>query len=427
MFRLDEDGNAVIPPNELVNPIPLLVTIVMTDISYLPRFLCSIDIPVRYWFLTLSGNVKESVEAINMIENAFNHTGRLILRREKINKGFAGSMNMGLRWGMNMKSEEEVPWFFVCNIDTAFGGKVLEKLAAAVYAQTAKDAPMLASLREEVRMEEAMIENHNLTWYNQYVPSGRPLQILREGYPGVPEEVHTAPLLPDRIRYMYNHINDPKEDYTKRYFKDHIGLFYPVSSALPASAVTRLLVATVGYMDENYHPIYMEDIDWRWRAFSFGFKEKFVAELMERYPHNPYFWHHNGANMVYQKSLHPQDTEDNAPRWAYQMSLFRKRRVYELAKTGFRNFGDVWTDRPVNASRHYRYFNVPYFPSDVYVTDANHKRCFYERKFDYSSQEWVRPPVCDYRCDVVKEAGILGTKQVRELDCVTGGDENGQF
>eukprot|EP00796_Vickermania_ingenoplastis_P010311 gene10311-7208_t len=419
MFRFNAAGQEVIPERELEEPIPLLITILMTDSKYLPRFLCSIDIPVRYWYLVLNGEDKDAVAVVDLLESLFAKTGRLIVHRTETNKGFAGSMNLGLRWGMKSKTKEEVPWFFVCNIDVAFGGGVLKKLSRKAHTQAQLDAPLIAQLEAEVREEEAMIERNDYSWYDKYVPAGRPLKILREGYPGVPKEVHTAALLPDRLRYMYPHRNDAKESYDKRFFSNHIGVVYPVESALPASAVTRLCVGTVGYMDENYHPIYMEDIDWRWRMFYWGFREYAVEDLEERYPNSPYFWHKNGANILYQHHLHPQDTEDNTPRWAYQMSLFRKGRFYELAKLGTREFSSVWEDRPVKPLREYRYFSVPYYPSDVYVTDPEHMRCFDMRVYDYASKMWVRPSRCTYNCNVLVNAGVLGVDQVKALDCDT--------
>lgn len=410
MFRLNERGEEAIPVERLNEPIPMLSTILMTDVDFLPRFLCTIDVPVKYWFIIQSGADAKTEKVVRELEVEFNRTGRLIIHRSRQNLGFAGGHNIALRWAMTLKSAAEIPFFFLFNVDVAFSPGILRKMLTPMYNQAAADATILAELEEEVRMEEQMIRDGNFSWYEKYVPKGRPLHILREGFPGVPTNIHTAPLLPDRLRYLYSHATASKIDLTNRVFSNHTAIFYPSYLFMACTAVMRLPVAVAGYMDEGFFPIYMEDIDWRWRIFSFGFKEAVIETDAS------VVWHHNGANYVLEDST---CTEDNCTRSAFRAALRRKKFFYERSKFG--NFFDrkkVFNAFPPKNAREFQFFDVPYYPVDVWVDDFKQKQCFFTKTFDASDGQWHRPGDCLYDCSVVKQAGILGHEQMESLSCV---------
>lgn len=155
----------------------------------------------------------------------------------------------------------------------------------------------------------------------------------------------------------------------------------------------------------------------RWRMRSFGFQKTFAVpgntETTE------YFYHFNGGNWAGDPKAFPGDTEENSSLVAYHNTLRRKGKFYEASKYGERG-DNVWGDEPEKPLNQYKFFNVPYYPVDVWVSDYKQRSCFHKREYSYSTQEWSRPKRCVYDCNVLIENGVLGSAQIKEMRCEDG-------
>lgn len=425
MLQWNENNESSATVRNATQVVPLLVVPVMNDAKLLPRMLCSIDAPVQYFFLIQNERHPRTVELVNTFERAFSASGRVIVQRNKVNRGFAGSINQALHWALEQHSDEEVPWMLLSSADVVFGGGVVTKMVSRIAELIAPDAAMLQKLRDEVAMEERLVAEGNYSYYNAWVPAGRPLKILRTGYPGVPAGVQTSPLLPDRIRYLYAHKNAefPRDDAPPdaRVFAAHYGMVTPVDEAQGAFAVTRLMVSTVGYLDESFYPAYSEDIDLHWRMRALGFKKTFVADRMDNFPHNPYYYHVSGTNLWLDDDANPFDTEDNSSVLAYRAALVRAGEFYDKSKYGQRT-GSAYHDEPIGAENEYKFFNVPFYPLDVWVLDSEHQGCFHTRQYSYVERKWKRRDKCVYDCTAIVSSGVLSEAQLTSMRCC---NENG--
>lgn len=431
-LRLDAKNRPQLTTHEMAGAIPLLVTPVFNDAHHLPRLLCSIDVPVRYYFVVLNGRDPLAVKTVAALESEFGPTGRLVVQRNGETQGYSGSVNQGLRWGIERKTNAEVPWFFLCSCDVAFGGTLLTKLVDEVARLTKDDARVLKELEEEVGMEERLAKQRNYSYYNRWVPAQRPLMVLRSGYPGVAADVHTAPLLPDRIRYMYAHRSDgtaPADPpLTERIFSNHYGMIVPVANDQSAVVFTRLMVSTVGYLDENFCRPHMEAIDMRWRMSALGFRKTAVMRRVKKSRVPRYFYHHHGSDTWGggEETRRRLDAEENSAVAEYRGALRGKGPYYKLSKFGACD-RDVWGVKPVGCRNAYKFFNASYFPVDVWVTDYRHQLCFDTLEYSYREKRWVRPQKCVYNCNAVIANGVLGVDQIREMRCVDGNKDVVRF
>ncbi|KAG5471227.1 hypothetical protein CUR178_02538 [Leishmania enriettii] len=416
-LRLDGRGRPLRAVTEMANAIPLLITPLTGDVKFFPFFVCSVDVTVRYHYVIQNERDPDTTAVIDELERRFGNSGRLLVVRNRYNRGYSGSMNQAFEWALNERTAEEVPWMFACGVDVIFGAGLLSTMVNVVQQNTRGDAVMLAALRAEVKLEERLVREGNYSYYERWAPRGRPLKVLRSGFPGVPLNVRTAPLLPDRIRYMV--ADENRENGTvldaelrTRFFGNYVATVTPVPWALGTIAVTRLALSTVGYFDENYFPAYMDDIDLRWRHFAYGFRS-LHAEL--NYPTTR--WHHYNAVNLRGSPFDDQDlekygTEDNYSRRAFNTYIQRSKGVYEKLKYGRRDLNGVWRESVEKGKYKYMFFNTSHYPADTWVLDEGARKCMFRHTYSYKSQQWTRPSACAYRADTLEESGVLGVDQL---------------
>ncbi|CAJ1033098.1 hypothetical protein, conserved [Leishmania lindenbergi] len=416
-LQLDDHGRPLYAAEAMEDAIPLLITPLTGDVEFFPFFVCSIDVPVRYHYVIQNERNSETTAVIDRLQRLFGESGRLLIVRSWYNRGYSGSMNQGFEWALKERTEEEVPWVFACGVDVIFERGLLATMVQVVQNNTRGDAAMLAALRAEVELEERLVREGNYSYYERWVPRGRPLKVLRSGYPGVPLNVRTAPLMPDRIRYMVGDENRRSGIVTDaelkgRFFGNYVATVTPVPFALGTIAVTRLALSAVGYFDENYFPAYMDDIDWRWRQFAYGFKTLY-AQL-----NGPVIrWHHyNAANLrgspFQDEYLKKYDTEANNSRVAFLQYIARSKRQYDKLKFGPRDLTGVWYESVQEGEYNYTYFNISRYPADTWVLDESARQCMFRHTYSYETQSWQRPKNCAYMPRTLEESGILGVDQV---------------
>lgn len=427
-LQLDKNGQPLREVTQMTDAIPLLITPLTGDVKFFPYFVCSMDVAVRYHYVIQNERDSETTAVINKLQRRFGNSGRLIVLRNRYNRGYSGSMNQGFEWALKERTAEEVPWVFACGVDTIFEPGLLAKMVKVVQQNTRGDAAMLAALQAEVELEERLVREGNYSYYERWAPRGRSLKVLRSGYPGVPLNVRTAPLLPDRIRYMVADENrqsgivDPAE-LRRRFFGNYVATVTPVPFALGTIAVTRLALSTVGYFDENYFPAYMDDIDLRWRHFAYGFGTLY-AELNGPVTR----WHHyNAANLrgspFVDKDLENYGTEDNHSRRAFVNYILRSKGMYDRVKYGPRDLEGVWREAVQEAEFKYMHFNVSQYPADTWVLDEDARRCMFRLTYNYERQVWTRPRNCSYNPRTLEESGILGVDQLASYKSMLEGQK----
>lgn len=427
-LQLDKNGRPLREVTHMTAAIPLLITPLMGDVRFFPYFVCSMDVAVRYHYVIQNERDSETTAVINKLQRRFGNSGRLIVLRNRYNRGYSGSMNQGFEWALKERTVEEVPWVFACGVDTIFEPGLLAKMVKVVQQNTHGDAAMLAALQAEVELEERLVREGNYSYYERWAPHGRSLKVLRSGYPGVPLNVRTAPLLPDRIRYMVADENrqsgivDPAE-LRRRFFGKYVATVTPVPFALGTIAVTRLALSTVGYFDENYFPAYMDDIDLRWRHFAYGFGTLY-AELNGPLTR---WYHYNGANLrgspFVDKDLEKYGTEDNHSRRAFVNYILRSKGMYDRVKYGPRDLKGVWREAVQEAEFKYMHFNVSQYPADTWVLDEDARRCMFRLTYNYKKQVWTRPSDCSYNPRTLEESGILGVGQLASYKSMLEGQK----
>ncbi|CAC9528853.1 putative GIPL galf transferase [Leishmania infantum JPCM5] len=416
-LQLDKRGRPMRAVTAMTDAIPLLITPLTGDVKFFPYFVCSMDVAVRYHYVIQNEREPDTTAVIDELQRRFGNSGRFLVLRNRYNRGYSGSMNQGFEWALKERTAEEVPWVFACGVDVIFEPGLLANMVKVVQENTRDDAAMLAALRAEVELEERLVREGNYSYYERWAPRGRPLKVLRSGYPGVPLNVRTAPLLPDRIRYMVADENRESGIVTpaelrKRFFGNYVATVTPVEYALGTIAVTRLALSTVGYFDENYFPAYMDDIDLRWRHFAYGF-----GTLHGEHNGPVTRWHHyNAANLrgspFVDPDLQKYGTEDNYSRRAFVSYIRRSKGIYDKLKYGPRDVDGVWREAVQEAEYKYMHFNVSHFPADTWVLDEDARRCMFHHTYNYEMQAWSRPSDCSYNPRTLEESGILGVDQL---------------
>lgn len=416
-LQLDKHGQPMHAVTEMKDAIPLLITPLTGDVKFFPYFVCSMDVAVRYHYVIQNERDPDTTAVIDDLQRRFGNSGRLLVVRNRYNRGYSGSMNQAFEWALKERTAEEVPWVFACGVDAIFEPGLLAKMIEVVQQNTRGDAAMLAALRAEVELEERLVREGNYSYYERWAPRGRPLKVLRSGYPGVPLNVRTAPLLPDRIRYTVADENResgiirPAELRT-RFFGNYVATVTPVPDALGTIAVTRLALSAVGYFDENYFPAYMDDIDLRWRHFAYGFG----ALHGERNGPVTRWHHYNAANLrgspFVDPDLEKYGTEDNYSRRAFLSYIRRSKGIYDKLKYGPRDMDGVWRQAAQKAEFKYSSFNVSHYPADTWVLDEDARGCMFHHTYNYKTQNWSRPSDCSYNPRTLEESGILGVDQL---------------
>lgn len=418
-LQLDEHGRPLHAVTEMVDAIPLLITPLTGDVRFFPYFVCSIDVPVRYHLVVQNERDTETVTVVDELQRRFGDSGRLLVVRNRYNRGYSGSMNQGFEWALKERTMAEVPWVFACGVDTIFESGLLANLVGVVKNNTRGDAAMLEALRREVEMEEQLAREGNFSYYKRWAPRGRPLKVLRSGFPGVPLNVRTAPLMPDRIRYMVEDENRQSGQVTpaelkSRFFGGFVGSVTPIPFSLGTVAFTRLALSTVGYFDENYFPAYMDDIDMRWRHFAYGFDAIFAEDYgpVRR-------WHHynapnlRGGGPFSNENLEKYGTENNYSRRAFTSYIRRTKGLYDKLKHGPRNLKGVWKQSVEEGQYQYTRFNVSKYPADTWVLDETVRECMFRHTYDYVTAKWTRPLNCSYKLNTLTDSGVLGEDQLK--------------
>ncbi|GET91738.1 gipl galf transferase, putative [Leishmania tarentolae] len=422
-LQLDRHGEPLRLVTDMTDAIPLLITPLTGDVKFFPYFVCSIDVPVRYHFIIQNERDTDTIAVIDELQRRFGNSGRLLVVRNRYNRGYSGSMNQAFEWALKERTAEEVPWVFACGVDEIFEAGLLSELVKVVQDNTRDDAAMLEELHKEVELEERLVREGNYSYYERWAPPGRPLKVLRSGYPGVPLNVRTAPLMPDRIRYMVADENRPSgivepDELRTRFFGNYVATVTPLPYALGTIAVTRLALSTVGYFDENFFPAYMDDIDLRWRHFAYGFRTLYAEN---RGPEIR--WHHyNAANLrgspFVNSDLEKYGTEDNYSKYAFNAYISRSLGKYDKLKYGVRDRIGVWREGVEKGMYQYMRFNVSHYPADTWVADESAYQCMFELKYDYRTQNWRRPYDCSYNPRTLEESGILGVDQLASYQLV---------
>lgn len=374
--------------------IPLLVSPVVHGTGFLTGMLCSIDVPVRYIYFVQNSLDEDVAQLLGTLEREFHGAQRpvasggagaqrLVVARHPENLGFSGSMNDGMAFGMS-KPYREVPWFFLVNTDVRFSPGMLAKMVADVANHTAADEARLLELEAEVTAAEANGAR------GPHVPATRPLNVLRTKYSEVIARrradatlnytLVTSPLLPDRIRYA-----SAEERATA--FKDHVGFFFVKYMTFMAFGVTRLMLSTTGYLNENFFPAYFEDIDWRWRMHALGFQE------MHCNPHAPLF-HYNGGTFAHKNSRQEG---------GYHFMLSHVGSSYHRLRYGNYDRNQLYQRGPVGEGSFALPFNTSMVPVDVWVQDERRHRCV--RTGRTADNRTVS--VCCYDVDVLRQAGVV--------------------
>lgn len=417
-LRLDTDGYPTVKVADMTDAIPLIINPITSDVDVeaFSKFVCCFNVPVKYHFIVLNGVTRKGKAMVELLRKAFGRSGRLIIKRNAFNVGYAGSMNQGLRWGMEERDNDEVPWALCANNDIVLGPQVLPAMVKLASRVTASDRQLLKELKEEADNELRWASEGNLTYYNTYAPKGRPLKVLREGAPGVPRHVRTSALLTDRLRYGREHRSVNGGSYTESIgmpFKGRIGMITAVPSSMPAISFTRLFISTVGYFDEGFFPAYMEDIDMRWRGFSLGFTSADAAPLTAEN-----FQHENGINLRQPQPVGAsEDDHEKAAFSAYYSRATKSKSPYQKVKYGFKWEPNPWHQTPKSSSYTHIFFNVPYYPVDVWVEDYEYHECFFRKRF--LEKRWERSDQCTYNLLLLSENGVLGAEQEKHLGNLT--------
>ncbi|KAG5486785.1 hypothetical protein LSCM1_08042 [Leishmania martiniquensis] len=197
-----------------------------------------------------------------------------------------------------------------------------------------------------------------------------------------------------------------------RFFGNYVATVTPVPGALGTIAVTRLALSTVGYFDENFFPAYMDDIDIRWRHFSYGF-----TSLYGEHNGPAIRWHHyNAANLrgspFVGEDLEKYGTEVNYSGRAFLNYISRSKGLYEKLKYGPRDLTGVWRQSVQKGEYKYMYFNVSHYPADTWVLDEGARQCMFRHTYSYETETWARPTDCAYRPPTLEESGVLGLDQL---------------
>jgi GT2 family glycosyltransferase len=423
-LQLDERGRPLHAVTEMAGAIPLLITPLTGDVRFFPYFTCSIDVPVRYHLVIQNERDAETVAAIDELQRRFGDSGRLLVIRNRYNRGYSGSMNQGFEWALKERSMAEVPWVFACGVDTIFEQGLLANMVKVVENNTLGDAAMLQALAEEVAMEERLVREGNFSYYERWAPRGRPLKVLRSGFPGVPLNVRTAPLMPDRVRYTVADENRENGSFSatelkSRFFGNYVASVTPIPFAVGTVVITRLALSTVGFFDENYFPAYMDDIDMRWRHFSYGFAAIFAEDYgtVRR-------WHHynapnlRGGGPFSDPILEKYGIEDNYSRRAFGSYLSRAKGLYDKLKHGPRDTGGVWRESVEKGKYLYTRFNVSRYPADTWVLDATVQECMFRHTYNYETKTWTRPWNCSYKLNTLTDSGVLGEEQLESYQAM---------
>lgn len=253
--------------------IPFLIIPVTMDVYDLKHLFCNITAPISKIMLINNGNFSVMEKLVDLVKLKLAEfvDRQLFITHHRENTGYSGAINEGLRKSLEFPIKE-VPWVLICNADVRFSQDLFPKMTAIIEKETAADGEIMASLQTEVDEENAEVANGSTSKFDN-----------KFAYHSSEGNIVTSQLLPKRIRMMSD-----KE--MQKQFKEHYGIFYPSHSPdMAAFVLTRLIISTVGFFDENYFPAYGEDDDFRWRAQALGFKSYNMSPGL--------FRHYNNANL----------------------------------------------------------------------------------------------------------------------------------
>lgn len=232
--------------------IPYVLMPVTMDYQDLKQFFCNLTAPMTYVMFINNGEFKPLRGLLDRLEKRLDvyMDKSLFIIHHPENTGYSGAVNEGLRHAMRF-SVKEVPWVMIANADVRFAASLVPSFVEQVGVYTRDQEQVIQSLDEEVAQEAVTATN----------VSDRRFTYRSSQYP-----IITATSLPYRIRSM------PPQEMRKQ-FVEHYGMFFPTDVAhMAAFAMSRLLLATVGFFDENYYPTYGEDHDYVWRLEALGFQ-----------------------------------------------------------------------------------------------------------------------------------------------------------
>ncbi|AIN98867.1 beta galactofuranosyl transferase [Leishmania panamensis] len=235
--------------------IPYVLLPVTMDYQDIKQLFCNITIPMTYIMFINNGEFRPLRSLLDRLAQALStHVDKnLFIIHHPENTGYASAVNEGLRHALTF-SVAEVPWIFVTNADVRFAPGLITEFVSQTREKTSNQTERIRHLDEEVAAESTTLKN---------VPDAR-FAFRSSTLP-----IITASSLPYRIRTM------PPEE-MKKQFADTYGIFYMDCKEFMATfALPRLTIATVGFFDENYYPIYGEDHDYVWRMAALGYKPYF--------------------------------------------------------------------------------------------------------------------------------------------------------
>ncbi|KAK7197611.1 hypothetical protein NESM_000711700 [Novymonas esmeraldas] len=255
-LRVDHRNETTLPIAEDEAFFPYLVTPVTFELRELKAFMCNVTVPFKHLMVVQNGNVSSMTVFLDEVQRIFSFTPRLDIRRYPRNRGYAAALNLGMRDVMNF-SFDEVPFFFMSNLDIRFAPGLLETSLPAIHARARGGEALLQEFKAEVATEP-----------NEHTPVAFrdvPLRSIDDQHVLV-----TSPALPDRVRYM-------SPGARRRVFAKVDGYYYLDGQQQTAIwGLSRLAVETAGFFDENCFPAYHEDTDYLLRLSLLGLRAVYV-------------------------------------------------------------------------------------------------------------------------------------------------------
>ncbi|KAG5476862.1 hypothetical protein LSCM1_05194 [Leishmania martiniquensis] len=237
--------------------IPYLLLPVTMDYQDIKQLFCNITAPITYIMLINNGEFRPLRSLLDrLVEELREYVDKnLFVIHHPENIGYASAVNEGLRHALTF-SVAQVPWIFVTNADVRFAPGLITEFVLETNAKTRNQEERILHLNEEVVAESTALKN---------------ISDARFAFRSNAPPIVTASSLPYRIRIM------PPEE-MKQQFADTYGVFFTDNKEFMASfALSRLVIATVGFFDENYYPSYGEDHDYVWRMNALGYK-KYISK-----------------------------------------------------------------------------------------------------------------------------------------------------
>jgi glycosyltransferase involved in cell wall biosynthesis len=250
-LRVDRRTKRELPINNDKPFIPYVVLPVTFELRDIKQFMCNLTVPFKHLMYVQNGPIYSMSEFLDATEAIFAFTPRLQIRRYPKNLGYAGALNVAMRHALTFPFEE-VPYFFMSNNDVRFHESTLLEALPRFLSASMDGAELLKEFMAEVATEP-----------NEYTP-----EVFRDVPLRSSDAEHvlvTSRYLPDRIRYM-SVVNRSK------IFRGHAGVLYPdMSQQTAVWGISRLMMETVGFFDENCFPAYYEDTEYLTRTELFGF------------------------------------------------------------------------------------------------------------------------------------------------------------